>query len=63
MSPRTVVSPKEMAAEMRRKAETAQGADRDYFLWLASEWGRTAEREAVGLNGRSVQERPSLARA
>jgi hypothetical protein len=50
-----------MAAEMRRRAETADGADRDYFNWLANEWDRTAERDAMA-SGRG-RPAPQLANA
>ena len=54
--------PQAMAAEMRRKAEAADGAERDYFAWLAAEWDRTAERERSSAHGRSNVE-AQLARA
>ena len=32
------------ATDMRAKADAAQGAEREYFLWLATEWEQTAAR-------------------
>lgn len=48
------VSPTAMAREFRAKAETLTGADRDYCLWLAGEWDKSATCAAppAGPNGR-----------
>jgi hypothetical protein len=38
------ISPFDQAAEHRAKAAELDGAERDYHLWLAQEWDRTATR-------------------
>jgi hypothetical protein len=50
-----------MAAEMRRRAEAAPGLERDYFIWLAAEWDRTADREGAP-GARPSRPEPWLAR-
>jgi hypothetical protein len=40
-----------MAADLRVKADQVAGAERDYFLWLAQEWEKTADRETAVYRG------------
>jgi hypothetical protein len=47
------LSPTAMAKEFRAKAATLTGADRDYCLWLAGEWDKTAMRCATGRGPKS----------
>lgn len=37
-------APKAAAAGLRARADRLSGADRDYLLWLAEEWEKTAGR-------------------
>ena len=39
-------SPLAAARDLRSRAESAQGAERAYLLWLAAEWEKVAGREA-----------------
>jgi hypothetical protein len=39
------ISPTAQAADARAKAARLEGRERDYWLWLAGEWDRTATRE------------------
>jgi len=39
------VNPAEQAAELRRRARFASGADKLYLEWLAHEWELTAGRD------------------
>ena len=41
------LSPAAQAAELRRRATTLSGPDRDYYLWLAVEWDKTAVRQTA----------------
>lgn len=47
------VSPPTVAAELRRKADRLEGAEREHLLWLAREWEEIARRE-----GRRLPARP-----
>jgi hypothetical protein len=38
------ISPSQQAAKLRSMASELAGPDRDYHLWLASEWDKTAAR-------------------
>ena len=40
--------PRPEAADLRRKAETLEGQDRAYCLWLAREWEKTEARFGAG---------------
>lgn len=47
------LTPSQQAAELRRKADAALGAERDYLLWLAEEWEKTSARDGVSLSKRA----------
>ncbi len=36
---------------MRANADAALGEAREYYLWLAMEWERTADRTGAGVKG------------
>jgi hypothetical protein len=37
-----------MAAELRRRAESVEGAERENLLWIAEEWEKLAARDEPG---------------
>lgn len=39
------------ARDMRANADAALGEAREYYLWLAMEWERTADRTGAGVKG------------
>jgi hypothetical protein len=53
-----VVSPSKRAQALRTEAAGLSGQQRDYLLWLAAEWDKTAAREARA--GKRVQARDDL---
>jgi hypothetical protein len=40
------ISPLDQATEMRARAAALDGPERDYYLWLAGEWDKSANRFA-----------------
>jgi hypothetical protein len=40
------LTPRQHAELLRREAETTKGERRNYLLWLAAEWGKSADRYA-----------------
>ena len=61
----TSPSPAAFAAQLRRQANEEHGSRQEYLLWLASEWEKTAAREAQARRRRTVDGdlRSTLARA
>jgi hypothetical protein len=51
-------SPSSQAAALRAKAAALDGHERDYCLWLAAEWDKTAARHRPG-SPPFVQRRPN----
>jgi hypothetical protein len=50
-------TPADYAAELRGRADDAvDGAARAYWLWLAAEWDKTADRDRYRLPSRSWSE-------
>jgi hypothetical protein len=43
------LSPTAHAVELRKRATALSGPDRDYYLWLAVEWDKTAARQMTPL--------------
>jgi hypothetical protein len=54
----TIQTPAKRAQALRAEAAGQSGQKRDYLLWLAAEWDKTAAREARA--GKKVQARDDL---